>query len=588
MLGRLALLGGTAPFLEFASRPAAAQSAAVGELGTTSRRQSTSGEWHRLSFEETYEDPVVVMGPLSRNGGESGHVRLQNVTGDGVDWRIEEWEHLDEIHTEETVSYLVVESGAHEADGTTIRAGTVDADDHPRSVSFSSSFEQPPVVLATSQTFEGDDPVVTRLRDVSAGGFDVEVQEAEANGSHTDETIGYIAVGGSGDRFETGTVIASNGWVSPSLSTEYPDPGFVASVQSMNGHDTVGLRRRSLDASSVDLYLEEERSQDTETSHTDEIIGYVFGENGPIKGTNGGDTRNDDIPQFGAWLSQNVGEDPTEDYEDWLGRKVLVSDQFIKQEGHYHDLPAWKIDPWTAWLEENPDRRLCWDLIIRNLASLEAGASGAANDAIRSLGETLVAEGHEDAYVRIEDEFNLSHTIHPQTNQECQWFVEFWREVVDTLRSVDGQQFDIVWNPNYDIADVDGYAERTWPGDGYVDTVGLDIYDRSWTHYNESSEPTQTDWEQTWQVLEDYLDWFRDWADDHDKALAIPEWGLWSRADSGYGGGDNPYFIEQMHDWIHANDVAWHVYFEDLDKHRLDSDDTRFPAAAAKFKQLFG
>ena len=32
---------------------------------------------------------------------------------------------------------------------------------------------------------------------------------------------------------------------------------------------------------------------------------------------------------------------------------------------------------------------------------------------------------------------------------------------------------------------------------------------------------------------------------------------------------------------------AWYVYFEDLDKHRLDRDDGRFSDSAAKFKQLF-
>ena len=586
LLGGIAVMGGTLPFVDLASEPAAAQSTTVGEIGTVSARQSTVDGWHGLSFDGSYEDPVVVMGPLSKNGGQPGHVRIRDVTGGGLKWQIEEWEYLDEKHTRESVSYLVVEKGTHDVGGASIEAGTLEADENWQSTTLDGSFDGSPVVLSQSQTFAGNDPIVVRLQDVSGSGFDARVQEAEIRGGHTDERIGYIAVDGSGGSFESGTVTTDDDWVSPSPSTAYDDPGFVASVQTTNGSDTVGLRHDDLAASDVDVQLEEEESRDGETSHTEETIGYVFGENGPITGTGSGG--GGDTPKFGAWFSQEVGEDPTAEYEEWLGRKVMVSDQFIKQEAHYYDLPAWKIDPWTAWLEEDSDRVLCWDLIVRNLASLEEGANGAANDAVRSLGETLVAEGHEDVSIRIEDEFNLSFTINPQTDQECQWFVEFWREVVDTLRSVDGQQFDIVWNPNYDIADVDGYAERTWPGDDYVDTVGLDIYDRNWTHYDGGSEPTQSDHEKTWQALEGYLDWFRDWADAHDKPLVIPEWGLWSRADSDYGGGDNPYFVDQMHDWIHANDVAWHVYFEDLDKHRLDRDDGRFSDSAAKFKQLFG
>ncbi len=45
--------------------------------------------------------------------------------------------------------------------------------------------------------------------------------------------------------------------------------------------------------------------------------------------------------------------------------------------------------------------------------------------------------------------------------------------------------------------------------------------------------------------------------------MSLPEWGLWERPD-GHGGGDNPYFIERMHEFIAdpANNVAYQAYFE--------------------------
>ena len=99
MLGGLAIMGGTTSLFSLSSRPTAAQSTTVGEIGTASCRQSTADEWHSLSFGRSYVDPVVVMGPLSKNGGQPGHIRTRDVANSGLKWQIEEWEYLDEKHT---------------------------------------------------------------------------------------------------------------------------------------------------------------------------------------------------------------------------------------------------------------------------------------------------------------------------------------------------------------------------------------------------------------------------------------------------------------------------------------------------------
>ena len=53
----------------------------------------------------------------------------------------------------------------------------------------------------------------------------------------------------------------------------------------------------------------------------------------------------------------------------------------------------------------------------------------------------------------------------------------------------------------------------------------------------------------------------RDFAAAHGKPMAFPEWGLLVRSD-GHGGGDNPYFIQKMHDFFMdpANNVVFHAY----------------------------
>lgn len=582
VLTRLAALGAVST-LDISSEVAAAQTTTVGELGTASSNQSHPDTWHTLSFDDSYSDPIVIMGPLSEHGSHPAHVRLRNVSSDRAEWKIEEWDYLDGSHTKESVSYLVTESGRSSVGGTPIQAGIVNTDDDWTSVTFDSPFERTPVILVQSQTYNGYDSITTRLTNVSETGFTVRMQESERMGPHTTETVGYVAIGGDlQDRFEVGTVTTDETWASPSVSESFDSPVFIASMQTANGGNTAGLRHQNLTESSVDVRVEEEQSADEETNHCNETIGYLFGTSGFLTDTSA------DGPAPGAYFAQHVGEDPTQAYENWLDRTMLVSDHFIHKESHYRNMPDWKIDPWTKWLNEDENRRLAWALKLGELVSLETGANGEANDIFRSFGETLVSEGHEDASLRIAAEFDLKHTINPSTDQERRWFVEYWREIVDTLRSVDGQQFDIVWNPNYSIATDEWIAEQTWPGDTYVDTVGVDIYDLNWAYYDGDSEPTQADHENAWADSNRYLDWFRQWADDHHKPLAVPEWGVWSRADHVHAGGDNPYFIQQMHEWMHENDVVWQVYFEDMEIHSLSRSDTLFPESAAKFKQLFG
>jgi hypothetical protein len=84
------------------------------------------------------------------------------------------------------------------------------------------------------------------------------------------------------------------------------------------------------------------------------------------------------------------------------------------------------------------------------------------------------------------------------------------------------------------------------------------------------------------------LIYWSDYAKSKGKPMSIPEWGLWQRPD-GHGGGDNPYFVKQMHAFIDdpQNRVAYQGYLEvDVEdgNHRLKT----FKKAGKVYKQLFG
>jgi hypothetical protein len=244
---------------------------------------SFDNNWRTQSLADSYSSPVVLAKPISHAGSDPAHTRLQNVSGSSFDSKVEEWTYLDQSHTTETISSLATDAGTRTTDdGTPTETGTVTVTDTMSwsSVSFSQSFGTAPVVLTQAQTYNGGDPIVTRNSNVSTSGFDTTVQEENTSG-HVDETAGYFAVEPGtgtldGKSFEAGTVTGvDENWTTISFSGSYTDPVFLADMQTTNGGDTCNLRYRNLGSGSVEVFVEEETSSDSETGHTTETVGFV-------------------------------------------------------------------------------------------------------------------------------------------------------------------------------------------------------------------------------------------------------------------------------------------------------------------------
>ncbi len=243
--------------------------------------------WQRIDLENRYLNPVVIAKPLSKNGGDPAVVRIRNVTSTGFEIRVQEWDYLDGTHVVEDVSYLVVESGHYVLDnGFHVEAGTVTTDRvDPNSsfeiVTFTTAFQNTPVVITSVMTENGPAPVVTRNRNVSTAGFEVIMQEEEAGDQvHASETIGYIAwEPGSGSINGINYEVSNAGdvtdaWTTVNYGPFNKKPVFLMDMQSTNGTDTANLRYLNKKASSIDIQVCEEQSADSETGHVAESIGY--------------------------------------------------------------------------------------------------------------------------------------------------------------------------------------------------------------------------------------------------------------------------------------------------------------------------
>jgi hypothetical protein len=263
----------------------------IGESARVAVYQEHAGQTHRIDFAHAYRRPVVIMQPLSSNGGHPANARLHEVDAKGVVWEVNEWDHGDGAHASEHAGYLVVEAGVHTLEGgARLEAGHVTVTHRWCGVLLRAGFTIPPVVISQAQTINGSCMVVTRQMRPGRSGFLVRLQEEEANDDlHKAEAVGWVAVGPAhgktnGRRFEAGRTMEplTHEWRPLRFKNAFPAPPvLLAGVQTFNGKDVVSLRYRNLTPRRVALRLEEETTGDDETRHAPEGVGYILLEAGP-------------------------------------------------------------------------------------------------------------------------------------------------------------------------------------------------------------------------------------------------------------------------------------------------------------------
>ena len=145
---------------------------------------------------------------------------------------------------------------------------------------------------------------------------------------------------------------------------------------------------------------------------------------------------------------------------------------------------AWDINSWKG-----SGYHMIWAVPMlpdTGGVSLAIGATGAYNGYFTLLAQNLVAAGMGNSYLRIGWEFNQSRYPWYAAGQ-ADAFVTYWRQIVTAMRAVPGTQFHFIWNPSRgDNGPKDkamGNLASYYPGDAYVDMIGMDVYDTAWNSY---------------------------------------------------------------------------------------------------------
>ncbi len=275
-------------------------------------------------------------------------------------------------------------------------------------------------------------------------------------------------------------------------------------------------------------------------------------------------------------------------YGNWLGRHdfYLYSTNGYANWSDFQTSTNWLIDEYWSKMPY----KTIWNvgLITTQEGTLAEAATGAYNNYYRTVAQNIANYmADEDViYVRPAWEFNgdwFPWTVVAKNGEnqqtKTQNFINAWHQYVDTFRSV-SSKFRFEWNVNIGQERVYS-AELAYPGDAYVDVIGMDFYDENtWAHINDPAKRFQ------YSVIRPYgLNWIRDFARTHNKQLSFSEWGL-----GGLESGDNSYLVEAMQRWFLATDVLYQTYWDsgDADYDAKLSTPSNHPNASAMYKQIFG
>lgn len=248
--------------------------------------------------------------------------------------------------------------------------------------------------------------------------------------------------------------------------------------------------------------------------------------------------------------------------------------------------PKWTVAPQFQVLDTT------YSLIDRNRGDTWASAARGALDAVWRQGMQSVHASwgaRKWLFIRPAHELNGQDLWYVARGEEADFkatWIRFYNIVQDELVKK-GKPTFLTFCVNHEKwGNAVEVSDALYPGDAFVDVIGVDYYDNK-RHLDAAS------WEATAKSTtasgnpRGIYTWLA-FAKRHGKPIAFPEWGLQSET---VPDNDNPYFIQRMNELFRANagsgpgQVLYEQYFSAWDADRLNSP-TFLPKSAAMYKSL--
>lgn len=259
-------------------------------------------------------------------------------------------------------------------------------------------------------------------------------------------------------------------------------------------------------------------------------------------------------------------------WEKWLGQEpssVLGVDFYAQSTWEDFFKLSWVPG---IWKKLNPARNVVWSVPLTVKGTALAAVADGMHDAEFAAAARAISEAQPGAIIRLGWEMNLNSMAWFAKGQEAD-YIKAFRRVVEIFRRY-SNDFKYDWCPGW--GPQDSAADLAYPGDDVVDYIGLDVYDFK---YEGSAEQR---WNDFYLKAAFGLEWHRDFAARHGKPMSYPEWGVGNF-------GDNPFFVQQMHDWFVNNErnIAYAAYFDVDGLWPTQIDNNRFPKSQKLFSKLF-
>ena len=193
----------------------------------------------------------------------------------------------------------------------------------------------------------------------------------------------------------------------------------------------------------------------------------------------------------------------------------------------------------------------------------QKGASGAFDAYAATFAQTLIANGCGDSIIRLGHEMNLPSwwdiAYVGDSRAQQTWWAIYFRNIVTAMRSIPGAAFEFDFCINAAVAGIP--LDNFYPGDSYVDIIGIDQYDVT-SHVDNNIGQTRLNDIRNQPTTG--LGTVLVYAAAHHKPLGFGEWGLWSStgADAGHGGGDDPAYVNWMANIFTNHPTRYECWFE--------------------------
>ncbi len=289
----------------------------------------------------------------------------------------------------------------------------------------------------------------------------------------------------------------------------------------------------------------------------------------------------------GIWTGQGMSATRTAQAEKWAGHPF----DFVTVYPGYNTWAEMADSAWTSQVMKGYKGRLAYGLPLlpNNRRGQWNDVLSGANDAVfRKIARDLRQGGFGDAAIRVGLEANGDWFAWGATAATAPKFRAAFQRVVKIMNAETPSL--TFWFDTSSGFGLPGQRNRMdaltllYPGDLYVDGISMDHYDH-WQMIARNSLSWSTAMR---PVKGPGLADAAAFARAHRKGFAVPEWGTSGAA---AGGGDNPYFVQKMHDFFMANrDVlVFECYFNEPDPYIKNAifSPVQMPKASAAYLKYF-